>query len=79
MRASSCARSAGFAVAWLPSSGLTGVMGAGVQGLAEAPWLDLDTPAATNGWWARNATLPLPVTGPRDGRGGDLGYRVRYG
>ena len=23
--------------------------GAGVQGLAEAPWLDLDTPAATNG------------------------------
>ena len=41
-----------------PSSGLTGVMGAGVQGLAEAPWLDLDTPAATNGWWARNATPP---------------------
>jgi eukaryotic-like serine/threonine-protein kinase len=39
-------------------SGLTGVMGAGVQGLAEAPWLDLDTPAATNGWWARNAMLP---------------------
>ena len=28
-------------------SGLTGVMGAGVQGLAEAPWLDLETPAAT--------------------------------
>ena len=48
-------------------SGLTGVMGAGVQGLAEAPWLDLDTPAATNGWWARNAT-PSPAdaydTGP---------------
>ena len=40
------------------SSGLTGVLGAGVQGLAEAPWLDLDTPAATNGWWARNATPP---------------------
>ena len=39
-------------------SGLTGVMGAGVQGLAEAPWLDLDTPAATNGWWARNAPPP---------------------
>ena len=37
------------------STGLTGVMGAGVQGLAEAPWLDLDTPAATNGWWAPNA------------------------
>jgi len=36
------------------TSGLTGVMGAGVQGLGEAPWLDLDTPAA----WARNATLP---------------------
>jgi eukaryotic-like serine/threonine-protein kinase len=32
-------------------SGLTGVMGVGVQGMAEAPWLDLDTPAATAGWW----------------------------
>ena len=39
-------------------SGLTGVMGAGVQGLGEAPWLDLDTPAETNGWWARSATQP---------------------
>jgi serine/threonine-protein kinase len=54
------------------SSGLTGVMGAGVQGLAEAPWLDLNTPAATSGWWARSATLPpasvhdtgQPSTGP---------------
>jgi beta-lactam-binding protein with PASTA domain len=36
-------------------SGLTGVMGVGVQGLTEAPWLNLDTPAATNGWWARGA------------------------
>ncbi len=36
-------------------SGLTGAMGAGVQGTAEAPWLSLDTPAATNGWWAREA------------------------
>jgi serine/threonine-protein kinase len=35
------------------SSGLTGVMGAGVQGLAEAPWLDLDAPAATDGQWTR--------------------------
>jgi eukaryotic-like serine/threonine-protein kinase len=35
-------------------SGLTGVMGVGVQGLTEAPWLDLDTPAATNGWWAHS-------------------------
>jgi serine/threonine-protein kinase len=42
-------------------SGLTGVMGAGVQGLGEAPWLDLDTPAETNGWWARSATQP-PVS-----------------
>ena len=33
------------------SSGLTGVMGAGVQGLGEAPWLDLDAPAATDGRW----------------------------
>jgi serine/threonine-protein kinase len=38
--------------------GLTGVMGTGVQGLGEAPWLDLDTPPATNGWWARGATQP---------------------
>jgi eukaryotic-like serine/threonine-protein kinase len=36
-------------------SGLSGVMGAGVQGLAEAPWLSLDTPAATHGWWARSS------------------------
>jgi eukaryotic-like serine/threonine-protein kinase len=38
--------------------GLTGVLGVGVQGLAEAPWLDLDTPAATNGWWASTGSLP---------------------
>ena len=50
-------------------SGLTGVMGAGVQGLAEAPWLDLDTPAATNGWWAHSGTLP-PTGGPDAGRPG---------
>jgi serine/threonine-protein kinase len=31
------------------SSGLTGLTGAGVQGLGEAPWLDLNTPAAANG------------------------------
>jgi eukaryotic-like serine/threonine-protein kinase len=43
-------------------SGLTGVMGAGVHGLAEAPWLDLDTPAATNGWWAHSATM-RPASG----------------
>jgi serine/threonine-protein kinase len=30
-------------------SGLTGVMGAGVQGLGEAPWLDLDTLGQFNG------------------------------
>jgi beta-lactam-binding protein with PASTA domain len=47
-------------------SGLTGVMGAGVQGLSEAPWLDLDTPAATSGWWARGtgAMGAMPVTTP---------------
>ena len=33
-----------------PPSGLTGVTGAGVQGLGEAPWLNLDTPAAANGY-----------------------------
>jgi eukaryotic-like serine/threonine-protein kinase len=48
------------------SSGLTGVMGAGVQGLTEAPWLDLDTPAATNGWWARGASA-TSATGPGTG------------
>jgi eukaryotic-like serine/threonine-protein kinase len=47
-------------------SGLTGVMGTGVQGLAEAPWLNLDTPAATNGWWAR-ATSATPAAGPGTG------------
>ncbi len=51
------------------SSGLTGVIGAGVQGLAEAPWLDLDTPAATNGWWARNATQPPASAQDTDPRG----------
>jgi beta-lactam-binding protein with PASTA domain/tRNA A-37 threonylcarbamoyl transferase component Bud32 len=46
-------------------SGLTGVIGAGIQGLGEAPWLDLDTPAATNGWWARTGALPnANGTGP---------------
>jgi serine/threonine-protein kinase len=58
------------------SSGLADMMGAGVQGLAEAPWLDLDTPPATNGWWARTGALPAAsvhdtgatsVTGPGTG------------
>jgi eukaryotic-like serine/threonine-protein kinase len=31
-------------------TGLTGVMGAGVQGLAEAPWLDTGNWQGTNGW-----------------------------
>jgi eukaryotic-like serine/threonine-protein kinase len=43
-------------------SGLTGVMGVGVQGLTEAPWLNLDTPAATNGWWA-HGTAATPAGG----------------
>ena len=43
-------------------SGLTGVMGTGVHGLAEAPWLDLHTPAATNGWWAHSAAV-RPASG----------------
>jgi eukaryotic-like serine/threonine-protein kinase len=45
-------------------SGLTGVIGVGAQGLSEAPWLDLSTPAATNGWWARDAAAT--PTGTRD-------------
>jgi serine/threonine-protein kinase len=55
-------------------SGLTGVMGAGVHGLAEAPWLDLDTPAATNGWWAHSAAM-RPASGYDAGpsRGGQPG------
>ena len=52
--------------------GIGEVMGAGVQGLAEAPWLDLDTPAATNGWWARG-TGPLPASAPEAGPAGPAG------
>jgi eukaryotic-like serine/threonine-protein kinase len=29
---------------------------------SEAPWLDLDTPAATNGWWAGSGTM-TPASG----------------
>ena len=46
-----------------PPSGLTGAIGAGVQGLGEAPWLNLDTPAATNGWWARGTPDGATGTG----------------
>jgi eukaryotic-like serine/threonine-protein kinase len=52
-------------------SGLTGVMGAGVQGLAEAPWLDLQTQAATNGWWARDPSAPPAVAGDTGPPGAD--------
>jgi serine/threonine protein kinase/beta-lactam-binding protein with PASTA domain len=47
-------------------AGMTGMIGVGVQGLAEAPWLDLNTPAATNGWWARTGSFPAVAddTGP---------------
>ena len=37
--------------------GLTGVLGPD-PGMGEAPWLELDTPAVTNGWWATTGTLP---------------------
>jgi eukaryotic-like serine/threonine-protein kinase len=50
-------------------SGLTGVMGVGVQGLAEAPWLNLDTPAATSGWWA-HSTAGTATNGPSIGQAG---------
>src|SRR6202040_2257971 len=53
-------------------SGLTGVMGVGVQGLGEAPWLNLDTPAATDGWWA-GGTGATPAAGPSGGQGPDGG------
>ena len=38
--------------------GPSSMLGAGVQGLGEAPWLELNTPAVTNGWWANTGTLP---------------------
>jgi eukaryotic-like serine/threonine-protein kinase len=54
-------------------SGLTGVMGVGVQGLGEAPWLNLDSPAwspggqsGTGEWWAHDAPAP-PLNGPGTG------------
>jgi eukaryotic-like serine/threonine-protein kinase len=60
-------------------SGLTGVIGVGVQGLAEAPWLNLDTPAATNGWWARG-TGAMPATGqPGTGEWREPDTAVRSG
>ena len=52
-------------------SGLTGMMGVGVQGLAEAPWLDLQTQAATNGWWARDSSAPPAVAGDTGPPGAD--------
>jgi eukaryotic-like serine/threonine-protein kinase len=53
-------------------NGLTGVMGVGVQGLAEAPWLSLDTPAATSEWWARGTGATPP--GAPSGTGGWPGH-----
>jgi eukaryotic-like serine/threonine-protein kinase len=53
------------------ASGLTGVMGAGVQGLAEAPWLDLQAQAATNGWWARDPSAASAVAGDNGPPGAD--------
>jgi eukaryotic-like serine/threonine-protein kinase len=59
-----------------PSGLTTGVMGSGVRGLGEAPWLDLDTPAATNGWWARSTAGPPSAVqaGTGDWRDYDLTY-----
>ncbi len=50
------------------SGGLTGMIGAGLQGLDEAPWLDLSSPAATDGWWARSGAKP-PASGHGSGTG----------
>jgi beta-lactam-binding protein with PASTA domain/tRNA A-37 threonylcarbamoyl transferase component Bud32 len=46
-------------------SGLTGRLGIGVQGLSEAPWLDLDNPASTSGGRSggRHAASALPPGG----------------
>ena len=51
--------------------GLTGMMGAGVQGLAEAPWLDLHSQAATNGWWGRDSSAMPAVAGDTAPPGAD--------
>jgi len=40
--------------------GLGGIVPPGEY--SEAPWLDLDTPAAANGWWAGSGTMP-PASG----------------
>jgi eukaryotic-like serine/threonine-protein kinase len=44
-------------------SGLTGVMGVGVQGLTEAPWLNLDTSGAANGRAHGTADAPADLPG----------------
>jgi eukaryotic-like serine/threonine-protein kinase len=59
-------------------SGLTGVMGVGVQGLAEAPWLKLDTPAATSGWWA-HSMADSPANGPGNGPADTGGFGGQSG
>ncbi len=41
------------------SRGLSGMFGAGVQGLEEAPWLDLDAPVTTDEWRPRHGTGPI--------------------
>ena len=48
---------------------LGGYGGAGVQGLGEAPWLDLDTPAATNGWASPPADSHTLIVDREDGGG----------
>jgi eukaryotic-like serine/threonine-protein kinase len=56
-------------------SGLTGMMGVGVQGLAEAPWLDLQTQAAASGWWANDSSA-LPAVADTGPPGGDKWWEL---
>jgi len=64
--------------------GLTGMMGAGVQGLAEAPWLDLRPQAGADSRWDTGAAAPEHGTGPfatsppsgQFGNGGGVGSRT---
>jgi serine/threonine-protein kinase len=65
------------------ATGLASVMGTGVQGLAEAPWLELGPPAATNGWGApagaqtgaqaQTGVLPLAGAGANGNATGSFG------
>jgi len=49
------------------------------QGLAEAPWLGLDSPAAADGWWARDSALDSHTLVVDRGDGGHQGHHGYHG